>query len=263
MKFGDRVSFEYRDVRSDKTRIDAHLQGAALVVVLGCFPVAIYWFAVNDFRISHLPLQIALAVVASSSLAACTNYVLNRRARRLFWEGLAATVCGLTFWLMLGSYWLFYFGFAPMPSWVRIIALTFSAGVTSIWIWLSWRNYERTTADQDLVSKLYFEGANQIVYPGAESDLTVACIASPWKGLSIPYRAFSIVAPLVIAYAFLSQRVFEKSGGPHGVFIILSILSLPLSNGILGQFLVRTVFFHVYLALKLEQKTGKKVILGP
>ena len=108
---------------------------------------------------------------------------------------------------------------------------------------MSWRNYQRTTESQNLARKLYTEEPNQIVYPGAESEMTVACIASPWKGLPIPYWVFSIGAPIVIAYAFVSPRVFEKSGGSHGVFIVLSILSLPMSNGILGQFLTRTIFF--------------------
>jgi hypothetical protein len=263
MKLGHKVRFEYRDIRNDRTRIDAHVMGAALLVIPGLLPVGIYWFAFNQFGTSQLPWKIAFTVVISCVLASCASYVLNRRSRRLFWEGATASVSVLVIWMVLGSYWLFYFGFAPMPSWVRVTALTFSAGLTCMWILWSWRNYQRVTVDQDLVSKLYIEESGQIVYPGAESDMAVACIASPWKGLNIPYRAFSIVAPLVIAYAFVSQRVFEKSGGPHSAFIILSILSLPLSNGILGQFLVRTVFFHVYLALKLEKKTGKKVILGP
>jgi hypothetical protein len=263
MKPGERVHFEYRDLRSDKTRIDGHFQGALLVALLGCFPIALYWIGFKAFGASQLPWKIASAVVASGVLTSCVSYLLNRRPRRLFWEGLAASVVSLTFWLMLGSCWVFYFGFAPMPFWIRIIALLFFVALTGFWIRRSWGNYQRATADQDLISKLYIKGPDRIVYPGAESDATVACIPSPWKGLPIPYWAVAILAPLVIAYAFVSQRIFEKSGGPHGVFIILSVLSLPMSNGILDQFLMRTVFFHVYLALKLERKTGKKVILGP
>ncbi|WP_321884727.1 hypothetical protein [Paraburkholderia bannensis] len=263
MKHQGSVRFEPSSTEVEKTRIDAHLQAAFLFAFPGLLPVLIYWFAFRSFGASQLPWKIALAVVLLSTSAFFCSYIFNRRSRRLFWEGITVTLGGMTIWMLLGSYWLIYFGFSPLPSWIRIFALAFFSILTATWIWISWRNFESVVSEQELISKLYCEDHDQIVYPGTESDATVARIAAPWKEMPVPYWVFSIGAPLVIAYAFVSERIFESSGGPHAVFIILAILSLPMSNAILSQFMIRTIFFHIYLPLTLERKTGKKVIFGP
>ena len=245
-----------------KTVIDGHPLVAKLGAFIGIVTVGVYWFAFTAFGSSSLPWQIALVVEVLSPSIIYIHYLLNHRTRRLFWEGIAACIGLLPFWMLMGSTWIFYFGFAPMPSTIRMVALTFWLTVTAGWIWLTWRNYTRATRKQDLMNQLYLKEASRIVYPQA-SDFVVARIESPGPSIVVPYWLVSTLGPVFIAYAMVSGRVFEKTGGPHGVFIILSVLGLPISCWMLSNLFLRTVYFHIYLPLKLESETGKKVILAP
>ena len=234
-----------------------------LCALLGIVPVGVYWFAFTAFGSSRLPWQVALLVEVLSPLIVYTHYLLNHRAKRLFWEGVTACVALLPMWMLMGSTWLFYFGFAPMPSIIRTVALTFCLAVTACWIWLTWRNYTRATQKLDLVNQLYVVESDHIVYPADASDLVVATLEGPGPCVVVPYWLVATLGPVFTAYAMLSGSVFETSGGPHGVFIILSVLALPISCWMLGSMFVRTVYFHIYLPRKLERATGKRVLLGP
>jgi hypothetical protein len=111
----------------------------------------------------------AIAIVASGSL--CVHYLLNRLPKRLFWEGIVASIAIVSLlWLPFGSWCFFYFGFAPLPSLVRELGLTFCFTVTAWWIWLSWRNYQQATIRLDLVNRLYVEKSDCIIYPSGASD---------------------------------------------------------------------------------------------
>ncbi|WP_321814186.1 MULTISPECIES: hypothetical protein [unclassified Paraburkholderia] len=249
--------------RATKTRIDAHPLAANLGAFIGLLPLVGYWISFKAFKSSTLPWKIALASEFICPTIIYVQYILNRRARRLFCEGIAAIAGLVPTWLAIGSYWLFYLGFAPMPFAPRVIALSICLAITLIVIIVVLQNYRRATTRLNLVQRMDIMEPDTIVYP----DTLDAGIPMFERSLSRlptpPLWLFSTVGSIGTAYAMVSGRVFETSGGPHILFIMLSVVSFPVSCAYIGHFFVRLGYFHIYLPLKLERDTGKKVILGP
>jgi hypothetical protein len=247
--------------QGDRTRIDDHPLAAKIGLVIGLVPIVIYWHAFSGFWSSVLPWVIALVLEIGCPLFLYVHYFLNRRSRRLIWEGVAVCVGFIPTWMLLGSYWLFYFCFAPMSVAIRAIALLMCLAVAATWAWLSWAAFARENDRLGLLERLFKDEGDRIVYPD-ESDSVIGKLDGPGKSIAVPYWLVSVVGPILIGYSMLSTRQFEGSGGPHGMFIILSAIGLPVTCWLLTKFFVRFSYFHIYLAIKLERKTGKKVILG-
>ncbi|WP_407971118.1 hypothetical protein ACJ51O_02310 [Burkholderia pyrrocinia] len=254
-----------RNVVSDekaRTRIDDHAKLAMICGVLGLVPLALYWIAFNAFQSSAMPWKIALAIEVLCPITVYVHYLLNRRARRLYWEGVAALFAMLPIWMIMGSHWLFYLGFAPMPGGVRAMALSLCISATVITIMVTWQNYRRATERLGLVQRMPVIEPDTIVYPDA-LDRGVSMFERSWSWLPVPpIWLVSLIGSAGAAYAMLTGRVFETTSGPHVLFIMLSVVGFPLSCLIIGHFFVRLAYFHIYLPLKLERETGKKVILG-
>ena len=189
------------------------------------------------------------------------HYYLNRNTRRLIWEGVAVCIQFLPLWLSFGSQWIFYFGFAPIPNPIREIALTLGFGVTAFWTAITWRAFERETMRQGLIGRLYEEGETRINFSSESDNITAMLQGLPGSSIAIPASLVSALGPVVLAYTITSSHGSAASSGPHGLFIFLSILSVPATCWLLTKFFIRLAYFHIYLPLKLERATGKKVIL--
>ena len=245
-----------------RTRIDDHAKLAMICGVLGLVPLALYWIAFKAFRSSNLPWKIALTVELICPTIVYAHYLLNRRAKRLYWEGIAALFGALPIWMVMGSHWLFYFGFAPMPANIRATALLFCIGITVALIVLTWKNYRRATEQLGLVGRMIVVEPDTIIFPDT-LDRGVSMFRRSWRWLPAPpIWLISLIGSAGTAYAMLAGRLYEASGGPHILFMMLSVIGFPFSCLIVGHFFVRLAYFHIYLPLKLERETGKRVILG-
>ncbi|WP_230947360.1 hypothetical protein [Burkholderia territorii] len=246
----------------DRTRIDDHAKLALICGVLGLVPLALYWIAFKAFRSSSLPWKIALAVELICPTVIYAHYLLNRRARRLYWEGVAALFGVVPIWMIIGSHWLFYFGFAPMPAGIRAAALLFCIGVTVISVMVTWKNYRRATEQSGLLRRMLVVEPDKIVFPDT-LDRGVSMFQRSWRWMPTPpIWVISLVGSVGTAYAAFVGRLYEAPGGPHILFMMLSVIGFPFSCLIIGHFFVRLAYFHIYLPLKLERETGKRVILG-
>lgn len=257
------VSPGVRDTRFiAKTRIDGHALLAVIDLIIGLPPLALYWIAFNAFGSSRIPWQIALTLEFLCPAFVYAHYLLNRRARRLYWEGMAAMAALMPMWMVIGSHWLFYLGFAPLPLGVRAIALSICLGMTVITIVTTWRHYHRQTERLGLVRWMVVVEPDTIVCPDTLGAGVPMCARS-WSALPVPpVWLVSLLGSVGMAVAMLTGRVFDTTGGPHVLFIMLSVVGFPLSCLFIGHFFVRLAYFHIYLPLKLERETGKKVILG-
>lgn len=246
----------------ERTRIDDHLQAAALTLPLGGLVTLVYFAGFSRFGASELPWKITASATFLAITVLVCHYFLNRRARRLIWEGVAAMFALVPTWLLMGSCWLFYFIFAPMPHWLKWITLVPCALGTVYWLRIVWKDYARDVDRLHLVQRLYRFDEQRILYPGADSDMIVATLRQRNPFIWLPVWAISL-APLIGALAMSSIEHFESPSGPHMVFLVLSFFSFPMSLWMLAYFGLRTVYFHVYLPFKLEAQTKKKVILAP
>ena len=106
----------------ERTRIDDHLQAAALTLPLGGLVTLVYFAGFSRFGASELPWKITASATFLAITVLVCHYFLNRRARRLIWEGVAAMFAfgGLVFSNAVGS----FRGSQPPQAPLWIIAAT-------------------------------------------------------------------------------------------------------------------------------------------
>ena len=242
-----------------KSRFDGYLISAKLGFLIGMVPAGAYWFAFSAFGSSTLPWKIALAIAVLAPITIYAHHYMNQYKRRLILAGFAMSIGSLPMWSMLGSYWLFYFGFAPIPAGIRSMSLTISLFIAFYWAFMSWKAFAREAKIPDVIDKIYQHETTRIIF-SLESDRVTATIKGPGSSTMIPAGILSTLGPLALAYTIVSGHT-AGTGGPHGVFIILSVLSVPMTCWLLTSFFVRFAYFYIYFPLKLERSTGKKVIL--
>ncbi|MBZ5795147.1 hypothetical protein K8353_34005 [Burkholderia contaminans] len=262
------MSQEVREGRSmmgsvERTRIDDNLKAAVLGFAVGIVPVGIYWIMFGSVGSPFQPWRVAFSILLVSSLMLLANYSFNRRSKRLVWSGIA-TCIGMfgPMWLMFGSWCFFYFGFAPLPTWLRYLGFSTCLLTVGWWALLSWWGYQRATTRFNLTEKFYIERSDRIVYPVGASDAEAAELEGPGRSWIVPMWVVTILGPVGGGFAISSIHMGGDNGSLHVPLIFLSVFSLPASCWLFGKLLVRTFFFHVYIARKLERQTGKKVILG-
>lgn len=250
--------FKQRD--GSKSRLDGFLSGANLNLWLGLLPVGVYWFACSDFGVSRLPWKISVAIYFLSPAALYTHHLLNRQTKRLIWVGVASSIGLLPLLTIFGSYWLFYFGFAPIPVQLRVVALAFGFTVIIIWSLRIWRAFSRNVTKRALDKRLYEQQDTQILYSAASDEVTTKLEDLPGDLIVVPMRLVSALGPVIVGFSFYSNHASYGHGGPHYTFIVLSIFSIPATCWFLKHFFIRIAYFHIYLPAKLERSTGKPVI---
>jgi hypothetical protein len=245
----------------DLTSIDLHPKAAGLNLFIGGLITFVYYAGFSDFKTTTMPWKVTGSLTLISSAVLLVQYFLNRSRRRLIWEGIAAIFGLLPIWLLLGSCWLAYFLFAPMPVFVRWSVLLPCLAGTIYWLIVVWRDYESVAKRRGLLSRLYRVEGDRIVY-SIEASTVVLTLKQRSPFSRLHFWGVSL-APLLGGIALSSVEHFQSASGPHGVFLILSFFSYPMSQWMLAYLGMRTVFFHVYLPRKIEKETAKKVILAP
>ncbi|KXV04320.1 hypothetical protein CR51_13835 [Caballeronia megalochromosomata] len=247
---------------SNRTRIDDHPMLAGLSLILGGAITFFYFAAFSEFNNTGLPWKLTGSLTLVSSALVLVQFATNRSERRLIWEGFAALCLLVGLWLFTGSCWLFYFSFAPIPAWLRWNVIVPGVVGTAHWLRMVWKDYKRDVQNLNLVERLYKFEDDRIVYPGQSSDLLVGELTrrNPFTKLhlwAVP------LGPLFGAIALGFAGHFRTSGGPHLIFLIASFFTFPMSQFLLGYGGAKTLYFHIYLPLKMERLTGKRVILAP
>ncbi len=248
---------------TNRTPIDDQPFAATLGIVLGLVPTGIYYAAFSDFGTTMLPWKICAAITVLVPICTFVHYAFNRRKRRMWWAGCASLLGVIPIWLLLGSWWLFYFAFAPMPVWVRTAALALCGLGTMYWLTLVWRDYVRITESQQLEQQLFKHEPSHIVFSIASGSRILPFLNQRNPFTKLHVWAGTTLAPIFVGILLTSSHVLQGFKGPHVVFLTESFFAFPLSQYVLAYLGLRIAFFDVYLPLKLERETGKKVILGP
>jgi hypothetical protein len=249
--------------KTDWTRIDDEPVAAALSLIPGLLITGFYYFAFDAFGSTMLPSKICGAVTVLAPVLVLIHYVLNRRKRRFWLLGCASLMGMSSAWLLMGSAWFFYFAFAPMSMWIRVVALSLGGILNTYWMILAWRDYAQANASQDLEGKLFKHEPSRIVYSSGNAIPYMLSLKQREPFTRLHVWAVTTGVPIFVGGLLTSSGFFHALKGPHVVFLVLSFLTFPLSlygGATLGM---RTIFFEIYLPLKLERQTGKKVILGP
>jgi hypothetical protein len=202
---------------------------------------------------------VSLALNSSLSLLTWLVYFPFKNTDKLLGNGLLALfVLFSLFWVFGFAGFYFYFLFAPISIWSRIIALI---GFTTA---LLYRAYiimcdisEAFQKHEKLFDCMYCDEGTAFTFTREAVGLLEKSRRdrNPFK--SIHAYAAMIVAPFVLVLNRVLTPVF---GDGHGVFIVLVFFSAPLLLWGIG-IVVQTIITMIYYPFKLQQETGKPVLM--
>lgn len=244
----------------DGSPIDLHGRIAVFQLILGSL-VACSYFVLSQIGVMPASLwKCVLAVHLVASIILVVHYLMNRRSRRLWVEGIVSMLI-LSPFMAIALFWLFYLMFNPM-------SVVFKASViVACFAFIGWHafmvlsDFRRATKIESVVQTIYHDnGENLILRHSCGGYINNLTARNPLKAGLL--SAIAYLMPFAAAFGGNVNHVFGKSIGPHVLCIVFSLLGFPLALELIGNFYVRQLFFRVYLPLKLERRTGKRVILA-
>ncbi|MGU3778780.1 hypothetical protein [Burkholderia metallica] len=244
----------------DGSPIDFHGKLAAIELAIGLLVAGIY-YVFSQLNVMADSLWKSIVVVQFCiSIVLFIHYIFNRRSRRLWVEGVVS-LFALGPWLMIALVWLFYISYVPMPEIFRVsvIAVCFAIiGWHSFKVFLDFR---RAVKNESVIKTIYYESGENLIFRNSLGGyIDQLTSRNPLKGSLLSVVGYSM--PFAAAFGLSANHIFGENVGPHVLGVILSLLGFPMSIWIIGNAYVRSIFFRVYLPLKLERKTGRKVILS-
>jgi hypothetical protein len=246
-----------------QSRVSDHGRLAGLIFFIGFGPTLFYFAAFKEFNGSNIPWKLSLDMQIIIPLILILHFFENRKKSRMWHEGCAAAISLLEIWMLIGSYPFIYFSFAPIPLFIKIIGLTSIITGTTHWIYIAWHEYLKFDKSKNLENELFIDEGERILYYGTQADLIIASMPQRNPFTRIHFLLVSACGPFLGGVCLILFKLIPASFGLNFLFLFLSFICFPLSQWLLGYLVTRTVYFHIYLPLKIEHKTGKIVILGP
>ncbi|VWB38921.1 hypothetical protein BLA24064_01713 [Burkholderia latens] len=204
--------------------------------------------------------KVVLVMQCFVSIVLFFHYSMNRRSRRLWIEGIVSMLA-LVPWLMIAFVWLFYLLYIPMSAFPKV-SLVVVCFITIGWYASTvYSDFRRAAKKEAVVNAIYYDDGNNLVFRhscGGYIDLLTS--RTPFKGSLI--SVIICLMPFAAMIGSNTKYILGGTVGAHVLCIVLSLLGFPMAISIVGNSYVKAIFFRVYLPLKLERRTGKKVILA-
>ncbi|WP_156437290.1 hypothetical protein [Burkholderia sp. RF2-non_BP3] len=122
-------------------------------------------------------------------------------------------------------------------------------------------DFRRAVKKKAVVNTIYHDdGKNLILRHSCCGYIDHLTSRTPLKAALMSVIAY--LMPFAAAIGSNANHVLGESVGSNVLCIVMSLLGFPMSISIIGNTYVKTIFFRVYLTLKLERQTGKRVILA-
>jgi hypothetical protein len=244
----------------DASPIDFHGKLAVLELVASSLLAGGY-FVFSQFGVIATSLwKLVLVIQLFVSTVLIFHYVMNRRPRRLWVEGIVSMLMLLPF-LMIAFFWLFYLLSIPIPVVLKISVIAACFALIARHAFLVLSDFRRAAKIGSVVQTIYHDnGKNLILRHSCGGYIDGLTARNPLKPGVVSVVAY--LMPFAAALGGSVNHVFGESIGPHVLGVVFSLLTFPMTLSLIGNFYVRQLFFRVYLPLKLERRTGKRVTLA-
>lgn len=240
--------------------IDMHGKLAVLELAVSMIVVAMYYVLSQMGVMAASLWKSVLLAQVFVSIAIYIHYVMNRRSRRLWVEGVVS-VLALAPWAMIAFAWLFYISSIPMSGDLKASVILVCFSIIGWHSFMVLSDFRRAARKEVVVNTIYYDdGSNLIFRNSLIGYIDKLTSRNPLKGSLLSIVGYMM--PFAAVFGMTANHIFGENIAPHMACIVLSVLGFPLSVWLVGNACVRSFFFRVYLPLKLEKKTGKKVLLA-
>jgi hypothetical protein len=213
----------------------------------------------DSFNCSTVAWKVSLALNLVNFVLAWIAYIPFRNTDLLLGNGL------ITIFVLLNMFWTFGFGgfyfyflFAPINIFPRTVALV---SVTAIIFHRAYRMKcdidDAFRENKNLINSMYCNEGTLITFKREAIDLLEKARRERPPFNPIYVYAALLVTPFVFV---LNKLLTPVLGEGHGVFLALAFFAIPMMLwGV--DLLMQTVMSMVCYPIKLQQKTGKPVVL--
>ncbi|WP_155740141.1 hypothetical protein [Burkholderia territorii] len=244
----------------DGSPIDLHARLAVIELVLGTLVAGVYYVFSQLGVVAPWVWKLVLAVQCFVSIVLYVHYLTNRKSRRLWIEGIVSMLA-LVPWLAIAFVWLFYVLYIPIPVFLKILVALVCFSVIVWHATMVLVDFRRASKNESVMNTIYHnDGRSLILRHSCSGYIDHLTSRTPFKG-TLMWVLVSLM-PFAAAIGSNANHVLGEPVGPNVLCIVVSLLGFPMSISIIGNTYVKTMFFRVYLPLKLERKTGKSVVLA-
>jgi hypothetical protein len=217
------------------------------------------WAGSDSFHVSSMVWKISLLINITMFFAVWLSYLGFKSTDKLLGNGILSLFLLFSlFWLFGFSMFYFYFLFAPMNLWLRLVPLL---GVSILLLhraYLISSDIKRTfKAKESLFDRIYIEDENAFTF--TRDAVRLVEKARPKRS---PFTSIHTYATILLTpFVFVLNRILTPiTGDGHGVFMIVAFISVPLMLwGV--EIVVQTIFLMIYYPLKIHSDTGKDVLM--
>lgn len=217
------------------------------------------WAGSDSFHCPAIIWEASLSLNLVFFILAWLVYLPFRNTDRLLGNGmLAALALFSIFWLFGFSMFYFYFLFAPISLWARAVAVV---GVTTMIFYRAYLIFcdirEAFEKNVHLFDRMYCDEGTVFTFRREATGFL-----EKTRRDRNPFKSVHAYAAIFLSpFVFTLNRVLTPfTGDGHGVFLVVAFFSVPMMLWGVGIF-VQTIVTMIYYPIKLQQETGKPVLM--
>jgi len=205
--------------------------------------------------------KIGILVIFFSCLIMIGTYIKDQGNNSLLAHGIMELVVSFAFYYLFGSMYFYFFIFAPMHPWIRLLGIAWGGCLSLYWFVISYRNGMRAINSTELINKAFYEYPENIVFYvkeyGKEANKSYK-FRNPIPKFYL-YIIYALCPTPMVAF-IITKALSNYSFGTDAILIVIAALGLPMSLGFI-EFLVRAYLIQIVLALRLEKERHKPVLI--
>jgi hypothetical protein len=211
-----------------------------------------------DYGVSSMPGKISIAIAAICIGVPVLCWLACRSTRKFAMYGWVRLIALLSAYALLGvAFYFFYFIFAPMPMFERIVGLGIGVGLTIYWLIFSYLGLKRHIERSDFENRAFDFYDEEIVCK--EKFFKILDEGYVEKNPFVKWHTWLVMA--LAPFFLVLSRLLSMYFGTGGVLFFIAAVTFPASLWLIGV-MVRVSVAMIQLPLFMERKYHKPVLIA-
>lgn len=213
----------------------------------------------DDFSVSEWPWKIGAVTTIVCCLTPALIWFRYRGTNALRAYGMVMLVGVFAIYYFFGvSGYFYFFIFAPMNEYLRLVGGIGGAGLTVYWMFITYRIVSNTIDNTSFVEKTFLDDAGNVAYQlqrGMETYEKFNKERRPFP------KIFMYIIYGIAPFYLILNRLLSSNLGTTGVLLFVAILGMPLSLWLAG-FCVRLYLVMIKTASRIEKERKVRVVVA-
>lgn len=245
--------------RAEKTLSPIVGQAVRAGVLLNGLAIALAFIAYRfDYGVSGVPGKISVAIAVICIAVPVLCWLACASTRKFAMHGSVRLIGLVSAYALLGiAFYFFYFIFAPMPLFERILGLGSGGALSAYWLIFSWLELTRFIERSNFEDRAFDFYDDEIVCKAKFFEILDKGHVD--KNPFVKWHTWIVMA--VAPFSLVLSRVLSTYFGTSGVLFFIAAASFPVSLWLIGV-RVRIGVTMIQLPLSMERKYHKPVLIA-